>query len=62
MWPGIVAGIEHLGTREHVRVRVVGALTIVAEVTPAAVHELDLTEGTDVWAAVKATEVEVFAV
>jgi molybdate transport system ATP-binding protein len=59
-WHGTVAGIEHLGVRERVRVRVVGALTIVAEVTPAAVRELSLTEGTDVWAAVKATEIEVF--
>ncbi len=59
-WRGTIAGIEHLGTRERVRVRVVGAVTIVAEVTPAAVRELALTEGTEVWAAVKATEVEVF--
>jgi molybdate transport system ATP-binding protein len=59
-WCGTVAGLEYLGTRGRVRVRVVGALTIVAEVTPAAVHELALTEGTEVWAAVKATEIEVF--
>jgi molybdopterin-binding protein len=32
----------------------------VAEVTPAAVRELALTDGTEVWTAVKATEVEVF--
>ncbi|HEV7526070.1 MAG TPA: ABC transporter ATP-binding protein, partial [Acidimicrobiia bacterium] len=59
-WKGRVAGLEHLGTRGRVRVRVVGALTIVAEVTPAAVNELALVEGSEVWAAVKATEVEVF--
>ncbi len=59
-WRGTVSGIESLGTRERVRVRVVGALTIVAEVTPSAVSELGLTEGSEVWAAVKATEVEVF--
>jgi len=62
VWPGRVEALEHLGARGRVRVRVVGPLTIVAEVTPAAVHELALTEGTEVWAAVKATEVEVFAV
>jgi molybdate transport system ATP-binding protein len=62
VWPGTVAALEHLGTRGRVRVRIVGQLTIVAEVTPAAVQELALAEGTDVWAAVKATEVEVFAV
>jgi molybdate transport system ATP-binding protein len=59
-WRGTIAGVEHLGARGRVRVRVVGALTIVAEVTPAAVRELALVEGTEVWAAVKATEVEVF--
>jgi molybdate transport system ATP-binding protein len=59
-WRGTIAGIEHLGTRERVRVRVVGALTIVAEVTPAAVRSLALTDGAEVWAAVKATEIEVF--
>ncbi len=59
-WRGTVSGLEHLGARERVRVRVVGALTIVAEVTPAAVLELELVEGAEVWAAVKATEIEVF--
>jgi molybdate transport system ATP-binding protein len=59
-WLGTIVGLERLGARERVRVRVVGALTIVAEVTPAAVRALELTEGTEVWAAVKATEIEVF--
>ena len=62
VWSGTVATLEHLGARGRVRVRIVGPLTIVAEVTPAAVHDLALVEGTDVWAAVKATEVEVFPV
>ncbi len=61
-WPGTVTGLQHLGARGRVRVRVAGALTITAEVTPSAVHELALTEGTEVWAAVKATEIEVFGV
>ena len=46
VWRGTVAGIEHLGARGRVRVRIVGAMTIVAEVTPAAVTELALAEGT----------------
>jgi molybdate transport system ATP-binding protein len=61
-WPGRIAALEHLGVRGRVRVRIEGALPIVAEITPAAVLELALTEGTEVWAAVKATEVEVFPV
>ncbi len=61
-WPGRIVAVEHLGARGRVRVRIVGALTIVAEVTPAAVNDLALADGTEVWAAVKATEVEVFPV
>jgi molybdate transport system ATP-binding protein len=37
-------------------------MPIVAEVTPAAVAALGLVEGMTVWAAVKATEVEVHPV
>jgi molybdopterin-binding protein len=33
----------------------------VAEVTPAAVRDLELDEGVEVWASVKATEVIVYA-
>ncbi len=58
VWAGTVATIDHLGPR--VRVRVAGALPIVAEVTPAAVAALALTEGGSVWAAVKATEIAVY--
>jgi len=43
-----------------VRVRIEGPLPIVAEITPAAVAALGLREGTHVWAAVKATEIEVY--
>ncbi len=53
---GTVAAVEHLAQR--VRVRIEGDLSIVAEVTPAAVDDLGLAEGTAVWAAVKATEVQ----
>jgi molybdate transport system ATP-binding protein len=59
VWPGIVAGVERLGPR--VRVRVDGAVPLVAEITPAALAELALEEGSAVFAAVKATDVTVFA-
>jgi molybdate transport system ATP-binding protein len=58
VWPGVVDAVDRIGTR--VRVRVGGALPIVAEVTPAAVNALDLREGSEIWTAVKATEVEVY--
>ena len=35
-------------------------MSIVAEVTPAAVHDLDLAEGGEVWVSVKATEIGVY--
>jgi molybdate transport system ATP-binding protein len=57
VWPGTIAGIERTGSR--VRIRVAGAMPIIAEVTPAAISALGLVEGAPVWAAVKATEVEV---
>jgi molybdate transport system ATP-binding protein len=57
VWRGTVDGIERFGDRA--RVHVAGALPIVAEVTPAAIEALRLEPGTEVWAAVKATEVDV---
>jgi molybdate transport system ATP-binding protein len=59
VWAGRVESIDLLGDR--VRVRVGGPLPLVAEVTPGAVRDLELDEGVDVWAAVKATEVVVYA-
>ena len=59
VWPGRVEHLEHRGDRT--RVRVGGPVTIVAEVTGAAVAELSLGEGTPVWVAVKATEIQVSA-
>jgi molybdate transport system ATP-binding protein len=59
VWPVRIASVELLGDR--VRVRVDGPPALVAEVTPAALHELGLVEGVEVWASVKATEVDVFA-
>ena len=59
---GVVLGIEPHG--DGVRVEVGGAphagSSILAEVTPAAVAELGLGPGREVWAAVKATEIEVY--
>ncbi len=60
VWSGRVTSIELIGDR--VRVRIGGPPALVAEVTPAALHELALVEGTEIWASVKATEVDVFPV
>jgi molybdate transport system ATP-binding protein len=58
VWPGRVdcLDVEH----GRVRVHVVGTPSIVAEVTPGAVAELGLGPGSEVWAAVKATEITVY--
>jgi molybdate transport system ATP-binding protein len=60
VWAGTAEGLDREGDR--VRVRVGGPVPIVAEVTPAAVAELTLTEGGPVWVSVKATEVAVYPV
>jgi len=59
VWRGRATGLDLLGDR--VRVRVEGPPRLVAEVTPAAVAELRLAEGTEVWVSVKATEVQVYS-
>ncbi|SNT47345.1 molybdate transport system ATP-binding protein [Actinomadura meyerae] len=59
LWRARVAAVERHGDR--VRVRLSGPpFDAVADVTPAAVAELELSEGTEVWAAVKATETRVY--
>lgn len=58
VWKGFVEGCDFEGDR--VRVRVGGAPSIVAEVTPAAASELDLIDGGTVWVSVKATDVVVY--
>ena len=55
---GTIGNVELLGDR--VRVRIEGPVPLVAEITPAALGELGLEEGSRVWAAVKATDVTVF--
>ena len=57
-WPGTVVEVDALGDR--VRVRIEGAVPIVAEVTADAVRELGLAPGHAVVASVKATEVSVY--
>ena len=59
VWPGRVNGVELYGDRA--RVRVEGQVQLVAEVTPAALAELRLGEGGEVWLTFKATEVAVYA-
>ena len=58
VWRGVARAVDAEGDRA--RVVVDGVVPVVAEVTPAAVAELALDEGGDVWVAVKATEVSVF--
>ncbi len=58
VWRGRITGIELMGGR--VRVRVDGEVPVVAEVTPAALRELGLEEGGEVWLSFKATEVGVY--
>ena len=59
VWRCDVTGFDLLG--EHVRVRLSGDVDLVADVTPAAVTELHLQEGSRVWASVKATDVTHYA-
>ena len=58
VWKGRAEVIDQQG--ERVRVRVKGPVSLIAEVTKAAVRDLHLEPGTEVWMAVKATEVMVF--
>ncbi len=59
VWP--VTVVETVAFGGRVRVRLGGPVPLTAEVTPAAVAALGLAPGAAVWAAVKATEVGVFA-
>jgi len=54
-WPGTVGGLEQRA--DTVRVQVTASPPVLADVTAAAVAELDLTVGASVWASVKATEI-----
>jgi molybdate transport system ATP-binding protein len=58
VWRGRAAALDFQGDR--VRVGIDGEMPIIAEVTPAAVTDLDLAEGGAVWVSVKATEISVY--
>jgi molybdate transport system ATP-binding protein len=58
VWPGRASSIELMGNR--VRVRIDGDVSLVAEVTPAALKDLNLVEGGNVWLSFKATDVGVY--
>ncbi|MEU7689306.1 ABC transporter ATP-binding protein [Microbispora hainanensis] len=58
LWQAVIDGIERHG--DHVRVHLRGPIPLLADVTPAAAADLDLTPGRDVWAAVKATETHAY--
>ena len=57
-WPGRVSGLEQHGTTT--RVHLDGAPAVLADVTAAAVAELNIAVGEPLWASVKATEVAVY--
>jgi molybdate transport system ATP-binding protein len=63
LWSGRIATIEPHG--EGVRVEISGApdrrSSVFAEITPSAVAELELVPGSEVWAAVKASDIEVYS-
>jgi molybdate transport system ATP-binding protein len=58
VWRAMAEAVDLEGDRARVQLR--GPVPLVAEVTPAAVAELRLGEGGEVWATVKATEVRVY--
>lgn len=57
IWRTTVERLEHLGDR--VRLRTASPLPVTVEITRAATEELDLAIDTEVWVAVKATEIGV---
>jgi molybdate transport system ATP-binding protein len=58
VWAGRVNGVDREGERVRVSIRLDAGHDLVAEVTPAAVDDLALAPGTEVWALVKASEVK----
>lgn len=57
-WSGRVSTVEPVGDRFRVQVDAVPP--VVAEVTGAAVRDMGLREGADIWVAIKATEIDVY--
>jgi molybdate transport system ATP-binding protein len=60
VWPGEAGELYLAGDRA--RVRVAGAVPLIAEVTAAAVAELHLADGGPIWTSVKATDVDTYAI
>ncbi|MER6824395.1 ABC transporter ATP-binding protein [Streptosporangium sp. NPDC000563] len=58
LWEATIEGIERHGS--CVRIHLEGPITASADVTPAAVADLDLTPGQRIWASVKATETHAY--
>jgi molybdate transport system ATP-binding protein len=58
VWPVTVVGVERYGDR--VRVELAGEPAVLADVTAAAVADLRLLAGRELWAAVKATETHAY--
>ncbi|MFZ4718145.1 MAG: ABC transporter ATP-binding protein [Ilumatobacteraceae bacterium] len=59
VWQATVADIDQ--QHDRVRVRLDGALPLVAEITPGALTQMGIRPGDEVWAAVKATEVTAYS-
>ena len=57
-WAATVADLE--ADRDRVRVTLAGPVAVTAELTPAAVAELELAPGTPVWATVKAVDLTAY--
>jgi len=57
-WPGRISSIEPVGDR--IRIGIDANPSIVAEITTTATRDLGLAEATEVWVAVKATEIDVY--
>ncbi|MEU4544523.1 ABC transporter ATP-binding protein [Nonomuraea dietziae] len=58
LWQATIEGIERHG--DNVRVHLDGLIAAFADITPAAVADLDLAPGQQVWASVKATETHAY--
>jgi molybdate transport system ATP-binding protein len=57
-WPAVISGLTMLADR--VRLDLDGQPSVMADVTPAAVAELSLDPGSQIWLTVKATDLEVY--
>ncbi|NUP53642.1 MAG: ABC transporter ATP-binding protein [Catenulispora sp.] len=58
VWSATVAGLQRHG--DHLRIQLAGPLDTTADITPAAAAALRLEPGSQVWAALKATETRVY--